>query len=64
MHKPDAPRKKPMPADPQRDMTQEAFDRKSEVVLATECTGLAPAGLDEEKARMLEELGGDLHKRK
>ena len=58
MRKPDAPRKKTMPADPRQDMTQESFDRKSEVVLATECTGLAPAGLDEETARMLEELGG------
>jgi len=62
MQEPTHRRRKPAPADAQRDMTQETFDRQSEVVLATECTGLAPAGqLDEEQARMLAELGGDFH---
>ena len=58
MGEPAVPRKEPAPADPQRDMTQDTFDHKSTVVLATECTGLEPAGLDEEEARVMAELGG------
>lgn len=58
MQKPHIRRKKAAPEDAQRNMTQETFDQKSTAVLSTECTGLARAGLDEEKARALEELGG------
>jgi len=50
----------PKPGNPQQNMTQETFDQNSEVALANECTGLAPAGLDKEKARLLAELGSSL----
>lgn len=39
--------------------TQEAFDRLSSAVCATECTGLAAAAVeDEDQAEALEALGG------
>ena len=54
----------PKPGNSQKNMTQETFDQKSEVVLANECTGLAPAGLDKEKARLLAELGSSLNRKR
>lgn len=49
----------PSPLAYQDGMTQAAFDRMTPVVSANECTGLAPAGLeDEDDDRLLGELGG------
>ena len=49
------PRKKPMPAGPQQDMTQDTFDHMSPVVSASDYTGLLPAELNREEVRALEE---------
>ena len=59
MQEPADPRKKAAPADAQQDMTQRTFDHRIQVASANDYTGLAPAGLDEEELRALEEeLGG------
>ena len=49
------PRRDPVPADSQQDMTQDTFDRMNPVVSANDYTGLLPAELDEEEVRALEE---------
>ncbi len=38
--------------------TQETFDRMSAVVSSTECTGVAPAGLEEDELAALTEIAG------
>ncbi len=58
MEHPHKPRSGQPPEDPGKDMTQQTFDRMASVVSANECTGLSPAGLDEDEVRLLGELGG------
>ncbi len=38
--------------------TQETFDRLSAVVSSTECTGLAPSGMDMDELEALAEIAG------